>query len=93
MTTYEDRNTSVYLLSLTTTRAFSFQSSTLNSDILKQVISATNSIVIMKLLAEYADKSLMTKMHTIQNDSEHLQWNAEKQTWRETENKWAFLKC
>jgi len=33
-----------HLLSLTTARAFSFQSSTLDSDILKQVISASNSI-------------------------------------------------
>jgi len=46
MNTYKDINTSVFLLlSLTTARAFSFQSSTLNSDILKQVISASNSIV------------------------------------------------
>ena len=46
MTTYKDINTSVFLLlSLTTARAFSFQSSTLTSDILKQVISASNSIV------------------------------------------------
>ena len=40
MKTYKDRKTSVFLLlSLTTARAFSFQSSTLNSDILKQVIA------------------------------------------------------
>jgi len=39
MKTYKDRNASaLLLLSLTTARAFSFQSSTLNSDILKQVV-------------------------------------------------------
>ena len=46
MTTYKDINTSVFLLlSLTTARAFSFQSSTFNSDILKQLINASNCIV------------------------------------------------
>jgi len=49
MNTYKHINTSVsLLLSLTTARAFSFQSSTLTSDILKQVISASNSVVAYK---------------------------------------------